>query len=53
MHCFIFRPESVAKAMMHVIESGSNGSVWVVESGEPVYEIDIPDRQNLKMNQGR
>ena len=53
MHCFIFRPESVAKAMMHVIEKGSNGSVWVAEGGQPVFEYHIPDRGTFSVDQGR
>ena len=35
--------------MIHLIEKGSSGSTWVAEGGEPVYEISIPDRQNLKV----
>jgi len=45
----ICRPESVAKGMIHLIEKGSSGSVWVAEGGEPVYEVRIPDRQTLKV----
>ncbi|GFG40407.1 hypothetical protein Cfor_07241 [Coptotermes formosanus] len=43
------KPESVAKGMMHLIEKGSSGSIWVAEGGEPVYEIHIPDRQTLRV----
>jgi hypothetical protein len=53
MHCFIFRPESVAKAMMHVIERGSNGSVWVAEGGQPVFECHIPGRETFSVDQDR
>lgn len=49
MNIFIYRPESVAKGMIHLIEKGSSGSVWVAEGGEPVYEIHIPDRQTLRV----
>jgi len=43
------KPESVAKGMIHLIEKGSSGSIWIAEGGEPVYEIDFPDRQSLKV----
>jgi len=43
------QPESVAKGMIHLIENGSSGSVWVAEGGQPVYEILIPDRQTLRV----
>ena len=49
MNIFIYRPESVAKGMIHLIEKGCSGSVWVAEGGEPVYEIHIPDRQTLRV----
>jgi hypothetical protein len=35
--------------MIHLIENGNSGSVWVAEDGELVYEIDIPERQTLKV----
>jgi hypothetical protein len=35
--------------MVHLIENGSSGSAWVAEEGELVYEINIPDRQSLKV----
>jgi len=35
--------------MIHLIEKGSSGSVWVAEEEEPVYEIRIPERQSLKV----
>jgi hypothetical protein len=35
--------------MIHLIEKGSSGSVWVAEEGEPVYEIGFPDRKSLKV----
>jgi hypothetical protein len=47
--CFICRPECVAKGMMHLIENGNNGSIWVAEGGQPVYEVLIPDRQTLRV----
>jgi len=44
-----FRPKIVAKGMIHLIEKGSRGSVWVAEEGEPVYEVRIPDRETLNV----
>jgi hypothetical protein len=38
-----FRPEIVAKVMIHLIEKGSRGSLWVAEEGEPVYEVRITE----------
>jgi len=35
--------------MIHLIEKGSSGSVWVAEDGQPVYEIHFPARQTLKV----
>jgi hypothetical protein len=46
---FIFRPESVAKGMIHLIEKGSSGSIWVAEGGQPVYEVQTPDRQSMRV----
>jgi len=43
------KPECVAKGMIHLIEKGSNGSIWVAEGGQPVYEVQIPDRQTLRV----
>jgi len=43
------KPECVAKGMMHLIEKGSSGSIWVAEGGQPVYEVLIPDRQTLRV----
>lgn len=36
---FIFSPEDVAKALMVILEKGTNGSVWIAEGKEPPYEI--------------
>lgn len=41
---FNFRTENVARGMMTLITKGDNGSIWVCEGNEPVYEINIPDR---------
>lgn len=43
------KPECVAKGMIHLIEKGSSGSIWVAEGGQPVYEVLIPDRQTLRV----
>lgn len=43
-----FRPISVAKAMVHIIEHGKTGSIWVSENDEPAYEIDLPQYPDLK-----
>ncbi|KAJ3648862.1 hypothetical protein Zmor_020633 [Zophobas morio] len=42
------KPESVAKGMITLITQGENGSVWVAEGGEPIYEVTIPQRQTLR-----
>ncbi|XP_046751399.1 15-hydroxyprostaglandin dehydrogenase [NAD(+)]-like [Diprion similis] len=36
-------PESVAKGLMQIIKVGKSGSVWMVDGGEPAWEVDIPD----------
>ncbi|KAG8222446.1 hypothetical protein J437_LFUL002181 [Ladona fulva] len=33
------KPEHVAKALMHVIQKGSSGSVWAVDNGQPPREV--------------
>ncbi|XP_044746815.1 15-hydroxyprostaglandin dehydrogenase [NAD(+)]-like [Coccinella septempunctata] len=43
-------PEYVAKGMYHLITHGENGSVWVCEGREPIYEVNIPDRLTLRKN---
>jgi hypothetical protein len=35
--------------MIHLIKKGKNGSVWVCEGGNPAYEVQIPDRQELRV----
>lgn len=40
--------ENVARGMMTLITKGDNGSVWVSEGNEPIYEVDIPDRLTLR-----
>ncbi|KAB0796767.1 hypothetical protein PPYR_10828 [Photinus pyralis] len=42
-------PEYVAKGLLHAIEHGENGSIWVVEDSEVPYEVVIPSREKLKI----
>ncbi|XP_044731333.1 15-hydroxyprostaglandin dehydrogenase [NAD(+)]-like [Chrysoperla carnea] len=42
-------PEVVAGNLIRVLNYGENGQVWVSESCEPLYEIDIPNYQNWKI----
>lgn len=44
----VCRTENVAKGMITLITKGENGSVWVSEGGEPIYEVAIPDRRTLR-----
>ncbi|CAH0550954.1 unnamed protein product [Brassicogethes aeneus] len=37
------QPEDVAQGLITMITKGENGSVWVSEGGEPVYEVILPD----------
>jgi len=39
--------ENVAKGVITLITKGDNGSVWVAEGNQPVYEVEIPDRNTL------
>ncbi|XP_046601366.1 15-hydroxyprostaglandin dehydrogenase [NAD(+)]-like isoform X1 [Neodiprion lecontei] len=39
----IQRPESVATGMIEIIKAGKSGSVWMVDNGEPAWEVDIPE----------
>ncbi|ERL94896.1 hypothetical protein D910_12169 [Dendroctonus ponderosae] len=39
---------NVAQGMITLITKGSNGSVWVSEGNEPVYEVSIPERTTLR-----
>ncbi|KAG8222465.1 hypothetical protein J437_LFUL002200 [Ladona fulva] len=36
------KPESIGVAIPKILQEASNGSIWVVEGGEPGYEISIP-----------
>lgn len=44
------RANSVGKALVSVLNDGSNGSVWVAEDDEPAYEIVFPDRKAMRKN---
>lgn len=35
--------ESVAHGLVYIIRCAQNGSVWISENGEPVYEVQLPD----------
>ncbi|XP_044730421.1 15-hydroxyprostaglandin dehydrogenase [NAD(+)]-like [Chrysoperla carnea] len=41
-------PAHVAQSMMAMITKGETGSVWICEGGQPIYEVEIPDRLTLK-----
>ncbi|KAJ8972259.1 hypothetical protein NQ314_000261 [Rhamnusium bicolor] len=41
---------NVAKGLYTMLTTGENGSVWVSEGGQPVYEVEIPDRNTLRKN---
>ncbi|KAK2586941.1 hypothetical protein KPH14_009869 [Odynerus spinipes] len=36
--------EHVAKALIHILNTGKSGSVWMVENGEPPREVIFPNR---------
>lgn len=44
---FFFSPEDAAASLVHVVQHGQTGSVWVMEAKE-VYEIEIPERWEIK-----
>lgn len=33
---------------MNILQTGKNGSIWVVE-GKEAYEVAIPDREKLRL----
>ncbi|XP_046752280.1 15-hydroxyprostaglandin dehydrogenase [NAD(+)]-like [Diprion similis] len=43
-------PESVAEGVLHIIRVGNNGSTWVVENGEPAYEVELADEPVKKVS---
>ncbi|XP_019866920.1 15-hydroxyprostaglandin dehydrogenase [NAD(+)] [Aethina tumida] len=42
------KPHNVAEGMITLITKGANGSVWVSEGGEPIYEVSIPNRLTIR-----
>ncbi|XP_046752281.1 15-hydroxyprostaglandin dehydrogenase [NAD(+)]-like [Diprion similis] len=44
------KPESVAVGVLHIIRVGNNGSIWVVEKGEPGYEVQLADEPVKKVS---
>ncbi|CAH1108278.1 unnamed protein product [Psylliodes chrysocephalus] len=44
-------PEVLAEEVMNIVKYGPNGSVWIVEGGEPAYQYVFPDRNQMKYNQ--
>lgn len=49
MFCY-FRPTDIAKEVMNVIKYAPNGTVWVIEGGEPAFQFVFPDRSSMKNN---
>lgn len=41
--------ESVGKGVLHMIREGKNGSVWISASNKPVYQIEIPHYEKLRV----
>ncbi|XP_066583832.1 uncharacterized protein [Prorops nasuta] len=41
-------PYVVAQGLMNVLRLGESGSIWVVESGRPPYEVYIPNPRSLR-----
>lgn len=37
--------------MMKIIQTGTNGAVWVAEAEEPPYAIEIPPIRKVKITQ--
>lgn len=44
------RPSEIAKEVMNVIKYAPNGTVWIVEGGEPAFEFIFPDKSTMKKN---
>lgn len=40
-----FRPETVASAMIKMIQEGKSGAVWVTENNKETYEYFYPSRE--------
>ncbi|KAF5305622.1 hypothetical protein FQR65_LT07703 [Abscondita terminalis] len=41
-------PGHVAECIVKLMENADTGSVWVVESGEPAYELEFPTREQMR-----
>ncbi|EFA12383.1 15-hydroxyprostaglandin dehydrogenase [NAD(+)]-like [Tribolium castaneum] len=48
MKPLIIKPEKIGQALIEVVKKGKTGSVWVVEGGEGLYEVVVPDRKLMK-----
>lgn len=42
-------PEQCASRVVDIIKNAPNGSIWVVEGGEPAYQFVIPHRNTFKL----
>lgn len=40
----------VATEMVKLIQFAANGTVWIIEGGEPAYEYILPERETMKEN---
>jgi hypothetical protein len=49
MFLYFNRTESVGKGVLHMIREGKNGSVWISASNKPVYQIEIPHYEKLRV----
>lgn len=47
---FAFRRIYVALGMIELLTEGENGSVWVSEGEQSIYQINVPDRRTLRKN---
>ncbi|KAK2586939.1 hypothetical protein KPH14_009867 [Odynerus spinipes] len=41
-------PYVVARGLLNILRLGDSGSIWVIESGHPPYEIYVPDPRTLR-----
>ncbi|KAJ8923438.1 hypothetical protein NQ315_001997 [Exocentrus adspersus] len=39
--------DHVAKEMVKIINAGPSGTIWIVEGGEPAYEYQLPQREQI------
>ncbi|XP_063906759.1 15-hydroxyprostaglandin dehydrogenase [NAD(+)]-like [Zophobas morio] len=42
-------PERVSEGLIEAIQKGKNGSLWVIENNEPVYEVVVPQHKTMKV----